>query len=54
MLKNLLQNGTVFDYSGSDQSYADDLLNADIGETIQVTDGVDLEPSLDDTFEDED
>lgn len=53
MLKNLLQTGTVFDYSADDQSFVDDLLSADVGNIIQIHDGQ-AETSLDKSFEDED
>ena len=51
MVKNLLQTGTVFNYSANDKSYADDLLNLDISDTIEVKDEPD---TSDKTFEDED
>lgn len=52
MIRNLLNTGTVFNYSADDQGFINDLLNADIGNTIEVIDGV--EHTSDKTFEEED
>lgn len=51
MVKNLLNTGTVFNYSANDKNYADDLLNLEISDTIEVKDDPEGE---DKTFEDED
>lgn len=51
MVENLKHNGIVFNMN-DDQSFVDDLLNADLGETLQVTENP--EPTSDKTFEDED
>lgn len=51
MLENLKHTGTVFDYSADDQNFINDLLEADVGEGLQVVEHA--EPSSDKTFEDE-
>lgn len=53
MIRNLLNTGTVFDYSADDQSFVDDLLDLDIENSIEITDGIEEVPH-DKTFEDED
>lgn len=50
MVKNLKEHGTVFNMA--DDNFINDLLSADLGEGINVTEN--LEPSSDKTFEDED
>lgn len=53
MIKNLLNTGTVFDYSADDQSFVDDLLNVDLQIPFEVTDGIG-DAHHEKTFEDED
>ena len=48
MVRNLLNTGTVFDYSSDDKNYSDDLLQLDISNTE-----VDSKINYDLTFEDE-
>lgn len=49
MIQNLLNTGTVFDYSADDNNYAEDLLNLEISDNLEV--GENQDPEMD--FEDE-
>lgn len=52
MVKNLLNTGTVFDYSADDQSFVDDILNLDLNVPTEPNGPV--ETSADKSFEEED